>query len=68
VSSYKTCSKFNINSNLVRIKYEDHDLNRNIRVILKTYINIATSKLIACISTFYIYVILFAIFTVILID
>jgi hypothetical protein len=52
VSSYKTCG--NINSNFIRIKNEDHNLNRHIRVILKTYINIATSKLVTCTSTFYI--------------
>jgi hypothetical protein len=66
MSSYKTC--FSIKSNLIRIKYEDHDLNRHVRVILKTYINIATSKLVACISTFYIYIIPFTIFQIILID
>jgi hypothetical protein len=40
MSSYKTC--FNINSNFIRIKYENHYFNRNVIVISKRNINITT--------------------------
>ena len=42
MSSYKTC--FNINSDFIRIKYEYHYFNRNVRVISKRYINITPTE------------------------
>jgi hypothetical protein len=66
MSSYKTC--FNINCNFIRTKYKYHYFNRNVRVISKRNINVTTISFIRSISTFYIYVIPFAIFPVILVD
>jgi hypothetical protein len=51
-SSYKTC--FNINNNLIRIKYTYHYFNRNVRVISKRNIHITALQFIRSVSTFYI--------------